>query len=50
MENWFCVCYVTSSLELDDKHADTLLRNNTNKNILYNDGAKNVVVDHLSTQ
>lgn len=44
------LCYVTCTADEGDNHAGYIgFRNNTDKNILQDDGAMNVVVDHWST-
>jgi pimeloyl-ACP methyl ester carboxylesterase len=50
-ETDFGLCYVTCSADVGDNHSGYIgFRNNTDKNILQDDGAMNEVVDHWSTQ
>jgi hypothetical protein len=47
----FGLCYITCNVDVGDNHAGYIgFRNNTDKNILQDDGAMNIVVDDWSTQ
>jgi hypothetical protein len=50
-ESDFGLCYITCYADVGDNHGGYIgFRNNTDKNMLQDDGVMNIVVDHWSTQ